>query len=490
MSDMDFPLWYSIGSYGGLVCALIAATSIAAYALLCHRGTPRQLARATLVCLLAGSLMLISVWWKQNRFDLYGPTLGALEVSFWLGWTAICGWCVPLGMLVGYGVLAAPLDTSLSGRMSIVVAPKDPDHSPLAASVHDPARRIKSLGSGQPWGQLTQLNGPFAEQSIALVHQVTLLGRELDNDIVIDDERTSRHHAQISWDHGRALLRDGNSMNGTLVNRQTVRGLVLLKSGDVLELGAQRYRFESLVSQPLSQAPSPPDAEAATDQDVEEHDTRKMPGASNGSDMLPPPPLALVGRSSVVADRRWVVSHALVTIGREPEREIYLPDESVSRLHAQIVRQRDGYFITDLRSSNGTFLNGQQLTAPALLTPGALLRIGEVELLCEPLTGASEPSVPKRDAIVVHNGSIAHGHPHASSNSTTQAFDRHSLQSSVDQAEHAEQAEALLLLQRVDAARLEDHPRLEPLPLTPSQPHPSGQPAPRTDLADAQGSAQ
>ncbi|MGZ3674706.1 MAG: hypothetical protein ACXVCO_10395, partial [Ktedonobacterales bacterium] len=135
MSGIDFPLWYSIGSYGGLVCTLVAATSIATYALLRRRGTPRQLARATLTCLIAGTLMLAAIWWKQNRLDLYGPTLSAMQVLFWLIWTALCGWCVPVGMLVGYIVLAAPLATTASGRITVIVPPKARDHSPLSAAL-------------------------------------------------------------------------------------------------------------------------------------------------------------------------------------------------------------------------------------------------------------------------------------------------------------------------------------------------------------------
>lgn len=466
MSDIDFPLWYSVGSYGGLVCTLLAATSIATYALLYRRGTPRQLARATLVCLVAGCLMLSAVWWKQNRLDLYGPMLGSAEVFFWLGWTSLCGWCIPLGMVVGYGVLAAPLDTSASGRMTIVVAPKERDLSPLAAAINDPARRLAPLSGGLAWGRLIPLNGPFAEQPIALTHQLTLLGRELDNDIVIDDERTSRHHAEIRWDHGRAQLRDGQSMNGTLLNRQIVRGPVPLRSGDVIDLGAQRYRFESLVSQPVARTLVSSDGEMAGDPEaIEESDTRKMPGASNGSSVLPPLPIALVGQHGAMADKRWVVSEALVTIGREPERDVYLPDESVSRLHAQIVRQRDGYFVSDLRSSNGTFLNGRQLTAPALLSAGDVLRLGEIELRCVAAVGSSAASswTTGLDAVNVVSGDVTQAN-----SSTTQALDPLSSQNPRQATgEQTQPPPGSSPVQHVEAMSQDEHPRVAPPNFTP-----------------------
>lgn len=251
-------------------------------------------------------------------------------------------------------------------------------------------------------------------------------------------------------------------MNGTLLNRQSVRGLVLLKSGDVLELGAQRYRFESLVSQPPPRTPSSSGDNATGDTTaIEESDTRKMPGASNGSSALPPLPIALIGKSSIVADKRWLVNDALVTIGREPDRDVYLPDESVSRMHAQIVRQRDGYFIADLHSSNGTFLNGRQLTAPALLSPGDALRIGEIELRCEAITDTSTASSPPAGAGTATGAFDA---PTYTSSSATQALDRQSMQSA---GEQAWPPDALLLMQRLEAKHHDDQPKLAPPYLTP-----------------------
>src|SRR2546421_420514 len=112
MSGIDFPLWDSLGSYGGPGCTLVAATTIA----------------------------------------------------------------------------------TSSGRMTVIAPPKVRDQSPLSAAINDPERQIEPLSDGAAWGRLIPLNGPFVEQPIALTRQLTLLGRELDNDIVVDDERTSRHH--------------------------------------------------------------------------------------------------------------------------------------------------------------------------------------------------------------------------------------------------------------------------------------------------------
>jgi pSer/pThr/pTyr-binding forkhead associated (FHA) protein len=389
MGQLDFPTWYGVGSYGGLACCLLAAGGIATYALIRHRGAPRQLARAILVCLAAGCLILPPIWWDQNRLDLYGPALGLGEVLLWLVWCALAGWLVPLGTLAGYLALAAPqlVAPSLPGR-------RGPIYGVPLAALDDPARMREPLGQRVPWGRLVPLDGDATGQPIPLTRQLTLLGRELDNDIVVDDERTSRHHVELHWDHGHVHLLDRRSMNGTLVNRQTVRGMLPLASGDVIELGTQRYRIEILPSGPLARY-------LASTSEVE---TAKLPGAlaERAPALLPVLTLVLHGGSLPGATTaRWELREDVTTIGREATRDICLPHESVSRQHAQIVRQRAGYFLSDLHSRNGTFLNSQPLTEPRLLHSGDLLRVGEVELRCE-LLDATGLAATEADATAVH----------------------------------------------------------------------------------------
>jgi pSer/pThr/pTyr-binding forkhead associated (FHA) protein len=205
---------------------------------------------------------------------------------------------------------------------------------------------------------------------------MTVLGRAQDCDIIVEDERTSRHHAEINWDHGRVQLIDRSSMNGTLVNRQTVRGPIPLVTGDILDLGHQRYRFELIPA--AEHQDKTPDVQPA-ELEVE---TKKVVGVL-APILNEPASLVLTGLSAGVAESVWLVDQPVTTIGRDKERQIYIPDESVSRLHAQIVRQQLGYFLSDLNSSNGTFINGELLTAPSLLAPGDIVRIGAIELHCD-----------------------------------------------------------------------------------------------------------
>jgi pSer/pThr/pTyr-binding forkhead associated (FHA) protein len=395
MSETDFPTWFDAGSYGGLAFSLLVAAAIALYALRLRRGTPRQLARAMLACLVGCCLMFAPIWWAQSRFDLLGPTLDPTEIGFWLAWTALLGWSLPLGTALGYALLAAP--QPLTGAVPVPALLRGQSRSPTPIShpttPADPGRQIEPLGPGRAWGQLVPVSGPFAQRALPLTLQMTLLGREADCDIVVPDEQASRHHAELRWDHSHVHLVDRGSLNGTRVNGQGVLGRVPLRDGDVIEIGSQRYRFEYLAAPPRALTPSGP---IATDAE----ETRKVPSPAAAMIRVPSSPiaLALIAGNGPEPGKRWSLDAPLMTIGRDVACEICLPDSSVSRRHAQIVRQASGLYVQDLDSQNGTLLNGKPLLAPAPLRAGDVLQVGEVALRCgsttaPALASASDPRV-------------------------------------------------------------------------------------------------
>jgi pSer/pThr/pTyr-binding forkhead associated (FHA) protein len=407
MGETDFPTWFDTGSYGGLVFSLLVAAAIATYALRLRRGTPRQLARAMLACLVGCCLMFAPIWWVQSRFDLLGPTLAPVEIGFWLGWTALLGWSLPLGTALRYAWIAGP--QPLTGAVPVPAhmrgQPRGMAVSSQPVALADPGRHIEPLGPGRAWGQLVPVDGPFALRPLPLTLQMTLLGREADCDIVVPDVQASRHHVELRWDHGHVQLVDRGSLNGTRVNGQGVLGQVPLRDGDVIEIGSWRYRFESLVPAPRVLTPSGPHAA-----DAEE--TRKVPSpaAAIFRPGTPPSALTLVAGNGPEPGKRWVLDGPLTTIGRDAGCAICLPDSSVSRRHAQIIRQASGLYVQDLDSQNGTLFNGQPLLAPAPLRAGDVLQVGEIVLGCQssgaPAAGAASgphivapaPASPSSDA--------------------------------------------------------------------------------------------
>ena len=72
---------------------------------------------------------------------------------------------------------------------------------------------------------------------------------------------------------------------------------------------------------------------------------------------------------------------ANIKIGRSSASDLVLQDLNVSRLHAEVVRRPDGYFILDAGGKNGTFLNDKRIDAPAALKPGDRIRLGTTSLV-------------------------------------------------------------------------------------------------------------
>lgn len=79
------------------------------------------------------------------------------------------------------------------------------------------------------------------------------------------------------------------------------------------------------------------------------------------------------------AGRRWPLQRTRIIIGRDIDCDIVLPDRLVSRHHAHVVwdtmNGREGYVVEDLRSKNGTFVNGQEVTERHMLEDGDEIQI-------------------------------------------------------------------------------------------------------------------
>lgn len=72
-----------------------------------------------------------------------------------------------------------------------------------------------------------------------------------------------------------------------------------------------------------------------------------------------------------------------VTIGRVPGNDIVLPKGNVSKRHSRVIRQDGRFFVVDLKSTNGTYLNGRRITTPSPLRPGDKIYIGDFVLMLD-----------------------------------------------------------------------------------------------------------
>jgi len=84
----------------------------------------------------------------------------------------------------------------------------------------------------------------------------------------------------------------------------------------------------------------------------------------------------------------------LISVGRTEQNEICIPDRSVSKRHAMLVRDGNEYQLHDFNSTNGTFVDGERIMA-VKLHDGASIRLGFVELRYESGTAkAATAAVP------------------------------------------------------------------------------------------------
>ncbi|MFQ5857657.1 MAG: FHA domain-containing protein [Anaerolineae bacterium] len=101
-------------------------------------------------------------------------------------------------------------------------------------------------------------------------------------------------------------------------------------------------------------------------------------------------PMIIMQEDSQVG-QEWVLEGELVSIGRDEDNDVVLPDRRVSRRHAVIERQGDRYHLRDCGSKNGTFVNGTLLQGPVSLKDGDEIQIAMGFTLTFVDAGATTP---------------------------------------------------------------------------------------------------
>ena len=95
---------------------------------------------------------------------------------------------------------------------------------------------------------------------------------------------------------------------------------------------------------------------------------------------LPAGSALLVVKRGPNAGSRFLLDADTTTAGRHPESDIFLDDVTVSRRHAEFVREDGGFVVRDVGSLNGTYLNRERIEAAAL-AGGDEVQIGKYRLV-------------------------------------------------------------------------------------------------------------
>ena len=230
------------------------------------------------------------------------------------------------------------------------------------------------------------------------------IGRDPESDIVVDDSRVSWQHAVLRFDPAEQnawILQDTGSTNGTFMASQRV-SQVTISDDCVLRLG---HPDDGPTVECSLAAPVRPDFAARRDSPPRPPPPpagppRRPPprraAAAPSRPAAPPPPAAAApppaagyagaGMPSTGLSYAGSLSNRqpsavmrlpskVLRIGRAADNDVVVSDLNVSRYHAELRRARGGFEIVDLGSHNGTFLNGQRISA-APVTEMDIIGIG------------------------------------------------------------------------------------------------------------------
>ena len=199
-------------------------------------------------------------------------------------------------------------------------------------------------GSVQP--QLVVQQPGFFPRIHVLTKSIMSIGRDTQNDIVIDAAVVSRRHGQIMQRGSEYWVTDLGSTNGITINgrRLISNQPARLDDGAILRIGDQFGNSISITFQLTAGGTA-------------------VPGKTTRLGQLN------LGQA------------ASYTLGRETNNQVQLNHPSVSRYHAEVRRQPQSETIRDLGSANGTYVNGSRLNREYLLQNGDVVQIGPFKLV-------------------------------------------------------------------------------------------------------------
>ena len=221
-------------------------------------------------------------------------------------------------------------------------------------------------------------------------------GRDAAADVVVLGPDVSRQHAEIRSDAEGYVLID-SSVNGTYVNGERIVKTRRLSRADVIRIGNHEFRFYADAPATPSKMPSPPSGSASQTNTPPSGAPERLSDTMHGlpvselqkqaAPLSPGAPVlaSLLFRSGDMRGRRIPIKVPVVNIGRGDYNDILISDPSVSTMHAKLQRREDVWVLTDLGSTNGTFVEGERLTGEQPLSPGTTIRFGDVAALFEPL---------------------------------------------------------------------------------------------------------
>jgi pSer/pThr/pTyr-binding forkhead associated (FHA) protein len=214
-------------------------------------------------------------------------------------------------------------------------------------------------------------------KEVILNKEVTTVGRKPDNDIIIDNQAVSGHHAKILLNNNIITITDLNSLNGTYLSGQPISQSELY-DGDIITIGVHTLDI-------FSDKKRDADKKVFAVQGRSMEETMIITSSDQKKPLSPSDKSAqdVLGGFVVVegsADKKdYEFSERVSMIGSQEGSQIVLKGFFASKIAALVNRRKEGYFITP---SGGTKLkvNGKEIAQRYDLKDGDIVDVGNLKL--------------------------------------------------------------------------------------------------------------
>lgn len=247
---------------------------------------------------------------------------------------------------------AVPIDTKVAVTCTKCGAPNEPSHKFCASCGNNlttgrPSPHIAAVTDGM---RLIALNPDGSEGNTIPLTGPTTVGRATGG-IFAADQYLSPQHASFAPDGLKVLVQDERSLNGVF-RKLPPDQRYHLTSGQVFRIGQELIRFETL--HPSS-------------------------GDEHGVEYMGAPIEGYVGRIVMVLGRNttgtaFPIPETGLNLGRERGEVLFADDGYVSGLHCRLSFEQSNVYLTDLGSSNGTFV---KVVAQEHFGDGEVLLMGQ-----------------------------------------------------------------------------------------------------------------
>lgn len=213
------------------------------------------------------------------------------------------------------------------------------------------------------------------------------IGRSPDNAMVIDNPAVSHYHARVFNEEGRMMLEDFGSMNGTFVNGQRVK-MVMLKPGDAVTVGkhtivvSDSRDLDGFASIPANKPTAPKINETVMLDTRERREFLQKVAAVGESAQVAPARVkvaTLVVRKGKTDRREYPLSDKLTVVGKSAMATVKMKGWFAPKAAAQINRREDNSYYVGAADKTPS-VNGNPIAHPTKLSSGDVIAVAGIEL--------------------------------------------------------------------------------------------------------------